>query len=96
MAAQREWFEKDYYAALGVDKARVAVTLGDPAECDGTGALSPAQQNVIRDKMRGYLDVLPAANISFEYSPANCVAGTCRSGGYRQRLDRGRCESPWL
>lgn len=49
--------------------ARVAVV------CD----MSVAQQNIIRDKMRGYLDVLPADHIAIEYIPSSCAPENCRA-----------------
>ena len=69
-----------------IELGRVFYYMNATAEATRLGArvsvvcdMSVAQQNIVRDKMRGYLDVLPSDHIAIEYIPANCTQETCRA-----------------
>jgi hypothetical protein len=68
-----------------IELGRVFYYMNATAEATRLGAriavvcdMSAAQQGVIKDKMRGYLDVLPNDHIAIEYIPLNCTQETCR------------------
>jgi Flp pilus assembly protein TadG len=67
-----------------IELGRVFYYMNATAEATRLGAriavvcdMSGAQQDVIRNRMRGYLDVLPADHIAIDYNPPNCTAQSC-------------------
>jgi hypothetical protein len=68
-----------------IELGRVFYYMNATAEATRLGArvavvcnVSTDQQDIIKDKMRGYLDVLPNDHIAIEYIPKDCAPETCR------------------